>query len=245
MILFQCRLFIQNLTDRILMKLFTPKIILISSLIILICGASLGHAGTFRPVQGKRAMVVTAEVNASRVGLDILKAGGNAIDAAVGVAFTLAVTYPSAGNIGGGGFIVYRTADDSVYCLDFREKAPLRAHSKMYLDAKGEVISDLSTSGYLASGVPGTVDGLWQAHQRFGQLKWANLLKPAIDLARKGFILDASAAGMLQDALPDLQKFPPSRKRVFGGILSHLPTKVLKYFPCLRRAQEVFFWQKF
>lgn len=110
-------------------------------------------------------MVVTAHPVASKVGLEILKKGGNAVDAAVAVQFALAVVYPNAGNIGGGGFMVYRAADGATDALDFRETAPANASKDMYLDAQGNVISDLSIYGHLSAGVPGTVDGMVQAHK--------------------------------------------------------------------------------
>jgi gamma-glutamyltranspeptidase/glutathione hydrolase len=145
----------------------------------------------------QNAMVVTAHPLASKVGVDIMKKGGNAIDAAIAVQFALSVVYPSAGNIGGGGFIVIRRNDGSVYSLDFREMAPLGATRDMYLDASGQVVSELSRQGHLASGVPGTVDGMLKAHERFGTLAWKDLLQPAIDLANDGFLLTRKEASGL------------------------------------------------
>ena len=135
------------------------------------------------------AMVVSAHPLASEVGVDILKKGGNAIDAAIAVQFALSVVYPAAGNIGGGGFMVIRRNDGSIFSLDFREKAPLRGYRDMYLDPNGEVIKNLSRTGHLASGVPGVVDGMDKAHQKFGTQAWEDLIQPAIDLARNGFPL--------------------------------------------------------
>ena len=140
-------------------------------------------------VIARNAMVVSAHPLASKAGLDILKQGGNAVDAAIAVQFALAVVYPSAGNIGGGGFMVIRTKDGSDYTLDFREKAPMKAFRDMYLDSSGNVIQGLSTTGHLASGVPGTVDGMSKAFERFSTMKWSDLLQPAIDLAANGFPL--------------------------------------------------------
>ncbi len=122
----------------------------------------------------------------AEVAAAILQQGGNAVDAAVATAFTLAVTYPEAGNIGGGGFMVL-WFDGKAYFLDYREMAPDRAHRDMYLNQEGDVIANLSLIGHLASGVPGTVMGLWQAHQRFGTLPWADLVAPAIALAENGY----------------------------------------------------------
>ena len=136
---------------------------------------------------GNEAMVVTAHPEATRVGVDILSDGGNAVDAMVAVHFALAVVYPSAGNIGGGGFLVLRDTTGETYSLDFREKAPLAAHEEMYLDENGEVIDGLSLHGHLAAGVPGSVDGMLKAHERFGEVPLAKLIDPAIRLARKGF----------------------------------------------------------
>jgi gamma-glutamyltranspeptidase/glutathione hydrolase len=169
-------------------------------------------SGTFQPFHGSKAIVVTADARATEAGVKILKSGGNSIDAAVAVAFTLAVTYPTAGNIGGGGFLIFRDQDNQIFTLDFREKAPLAARERMYLDSSNVVLPNRSTLGYLAAGTPGTVDGLWRAHQRFGRTSWAKLLKPAIDLAEKGFILDASDAAVLQNAHHNLVKFPSSRR---------------------------------
>lgn len=143
------------------------------------------------------AMVVTAHPLATRVGVQILRQGGNAIDAMVAVQFALAVVYPRAGNIGGGGFMVYRAANGDLATLDFREKAPLKAHRDMYLDAKGNAIAAKSLEGHLAAGVPGSVAGMYAAHQKYGKLPWVSLLQPAIDLAEKGTVLTyAEAAGL-------------------------------------------------
>ncbi len=127
-------------------------------------------------------MVVTTDELASQVGVDVLRAGGNAIDAAIAVQFTLAVVNPEAGNIGGGGFMVLRSADGETAALDYREKAPLAATRDMYLDVDGD-LTDKSMVGHLAAGVPGTVAGMWTAHQRFGSLPWEELLEPAIAFA--------------------------------------------------------------
>ena len=137
------------------------------------------------PAVGSNGMVATDEEHATRVGVDVLRAGGNAVDAAVATAFALAVTLPSAGNIGGGGFIVLRMPDGTIDALDFREMAPGAATRDMYLDAAGEP-TDKSLVGHLASGVPGSVSGLWEAHRRYGSRPWAELVQPAIRLAADG-----------------------------------------------------------
>lgn len=161
-------------------------------------------------VVASNGMVASAHPLASQVGTDILKLGGTSADAAVAVQFALAVVHPSAGNIGGGGFFVYRNKKGKNYTLDFREKAPLQGDKDMYLDAQGNVIQGLSISGHLASGVPGSVDGMVQVHKKFGKLTWATLLQPAIDLAEKGVILTAREALGLNRIKADLQKFNPN-----------------------------------
>lgn len=138
------------------------------------------------PAKGK-AMVVVAHPSAAEVGINILKKGGNAVDAAIAVQFALAVVYPNAGNIGGGGFLVYRSAKGDINSLDFRELGPKEAYGEMYLDQKGNPIEDLSLYGPLASGVPGSVDGMVKAHEKYGSMPWKDLLQPAIDLAVNGF----------------------------------------------------------
>jgi len=147
------------------------------------------------------AIVSTAHPLASEVGLAVLKDGGNAIDAAVAVHLALAVVYPAAGNIGGGGFLVYRSGDGKeVATLDFREKAPAKAHRDMYLDAEGNVINGKSIEGHLAAGVPGSVEGCWQMFQKYSKLKdWKRLVQPAIDLAAKGFHITAAEASGLNE----------------------------------------------
>jgi len=138
------------------------------------------------PAPAKNGMVVSSHYLGSEAGNEVLKKGGNAVDAAVATAFALAVTLPSAGNIGGGGFLVYHGANGDNTCFNFREKAPLAATETMYLNQDGELIKGLNHQGALSVGVPGTVAGLWKAHQKYGQLAWADLVQPAIDLAEKG-----------------------------------------------------------
>ena len=152
-------------------------------------------------------MVVSAHPLATNVGVEILKKGGNAIDAMVGVHFALAVVYPVAGNIGGGGFMVSRKADGTVHTLDFREMAPSAAYRDMYLDEKGEVIENLSWLGHLAAGVPGSVDGMFTAHDSLGSLPIEELIQPAIDLAANGFALTEKEAGGLNAKMEYLQKY--------------------------------------
>jgi gamma-glutamyltranspeptidase/glutathione hydrolase len=160
-----------------------------------------------RPVHARRAMVVTVEPHATDIGVEVLKAGGNAIDAAVAVAFTLAVTHPSAGNIGGGGFLLARFADGRTTFLDFRERAPASASHDMYLDAAGKPTKD-SVVGYRASGVPGTVKGLEFAHRKYGRKPWADLVAPAVALAAKGFPVSFGLANSLEanERLPQFKE---------------------------------------
>ncbi|MEO0895746.1 MAG: gamma-glutamyltransferase [Bacteroidota bacterium] len=146
----------------------------------------------------EKAMVVTAHPEATRIGVEILKKGGNAVDAAVAVQFALAVAYPRAGNIGGGGFMVARMNDGRKYALDFREMAPSAAHRDMYLDSLGEVIEDLSWMGHLACGVPGSVAGMVAAHDSLGKLSWKEVIQPSIDLARSGLHITEKEARAYQ-----------------------------------------------
>jgi gamma-glutamyltranspeptidase/glutathione hydrolase len=161
-----------------------------------------GNSNSFAQISNKtkaslglvaeHGMVVSARVEASQIGIEILKKGGNAFDAMIATDLALAVAYPFAGNIGGGGFMVYRKADGTTGALDYREKAPQLANRNMYLDANGAVIPDLSTLGPLAVGVPGTIAGLFEVHQKLGSLPFADLIQPAIDLAKKGVIVTES-----------------------------------------------------
>lgn len=144
-------------------------------------------------------MVVSAHSIASIIGTDILKKGGNAADATVAVHFALAVVYPSAGNIGGGGFFVYRTNKGEYSSLDFREKAPLKSSRNMYLDSNNEVIEGLSTNSHLAVGVPGSVDGMVNIHDKYGELSWEELIQPSIDLASNGFVITKLEADKLNN----------------------------------------------
>ncbi|GAB3820887.1 gamma-glutamyltransferase [Pontibacter rugosus] len=144
-------------------------------------------------------MVVSAHPLASAVGAEVMKRGGNAADAAVAVQFALAVVYPDAGNIGGGGFLVLRQNDGSIAALDYREKAPAAARREMYQSDNGEVIEGLSQNGHLAAGVPGTVDGMVKLHEKYGSMPWQELVQPAIELAAKGFPLTQKEARKLNE----------------------------------------------
>ena len=148
-----------------------------------------------KAVQGKNGVVVSVDPYASQVGIDILKKGGNAVDAAVAVGFALAVTYPAAGNIGGGGFMIVRFPDTrEAVAIDFREIAPAGATPGMYLNEKGNYVQTKSYLGHLAVGVPGTVKGFELAMQKYGKLSWKDVIAPAIELAENGFILNKRMA---------------------------------------------------
>jgi len=161
----------------------------------LILSNVLYSQSTIKPlVESNKGMVVTTHPLASEIGLSILKKGGNAIDAAIAVNFALAVCHPSAGNIGGGGFLVYRNVKGKFFALDYREKAPLASTKDMYLDASGNVIPEKSMVGIFSVGVPGTVAGMEEMHRKFGLLPWKDLIQPAIDIARNGHALTSREA---------------------------------------------------
>ena len=176
----------------------------------LAAASQLAASSAVRPVHGTKAMVATVHPEASKVGVAILQQGGNAIDAAVAVGFALAVVYPEAGNLGGGGFMLFRRADGEVHFVDYREKAPAKATANMYLDSQGNVIPDLSTIGYKAIGVPGSVAGLVYAQKHWGKLTLKQVMEPAIRLARDGFVLDYDEANAFRDS--QLAEFPESHR---------------------------------
>ncbi len=162
------------------------------------------------PVRAPHAMVASGHELASQAGVEAMRQGGNAVDAAVATGFALAVVLPEAGNLGGGGFMLLRLADGHAHFLDFREKAPAAATRDMYLDAKGNLLPDASVVGYRAIGVPGSVAGLVYAEKKFGKLTLAQAMAPAIRLARQGFALSAHDARQLRD--PSLAAFPETRR---------------------------------
>ena len=166
------------------------------------------------PVRARNVMVASTSEIASRVGADVMKRGGNSVDAAVAVGFALAVTWPSAGNLGGGGFMLIRKADGTTEALDFRERAPLAASRDMYLDAQGNVVPKMSTDGYRAVAVPGTVAGLFLAHKRHGRLKWEDLVEPARKLAAEGFEVSYHLARSLsiKSTVDKMGPWPESRR---------------------------------
>jgi gamma-glutamyltranspeptidase/glutathione hydrolase len=177
--------------------------VLLLTVILLSCQAPVKKTG----LMADKAMVVSAHPLASDVGVEIMKKGGNAVDASVAVQFALAVVFPAAGNIGGGGFMVIRLSDGTVNTLDYREKAPAQATSGMYLDKDGNVIKGLSTEGHLAAGVPGSVDGLVEVHRKYGKLPWKDVVQPAIDLALRGIPLTEREANNLNGLQKDLIQY--------------------------------------
>ena len=202
--------------------------------LVLVCTTA---AATRQPVRARKAMVVSREDHATRAGLRVLQEGGNAVDAAVAVGFALAVTHPSAGNIGGGGFMLIRLADGRSTFIDFRERAPLAASRDMYLDASGSLTRD-GVVGYRASGVPGTVRGLEYAAQKYGRRPWASLVAPAVELAAKGFPVSFGLAGSLR-ANRLLARFPESR-RIFQRDGKHFePGETLAQPDLARTLQRV------
>ena len=168
------------------------------------------RAASVAPVAAQNGMVVSAQHLATEVGVDVLKRGGNAVDAAVAVGYALAVVYPAAGNLGGGGFMTIQLADGRKTFLDFRETAPKAATANMYLDKDGNVIKGISTKGHLAVGVPGSVSGMEYAREKYGTMKRADLLAPAIQLAEQGFALDQGDIDLLRTATKDFEEDPAS-----------------------------------
>jgi gamma-glutamyltranspeptidase / glutathione hydrolase len=174
-------------------------------LFVSICGSSMLLAqtpATFpytidKDLTTDSAMVVSAHPLATKVGVDILRQGGNAIDAAVAVQFALAVVYPQAGNIGGGGFLIYRSKSGVLDAIDYREVAPMKAKPDMFVDSTGHVMTQKSRMGALACGVPGTVHGMWAAHKKYGKMPWDQLVKPAVALAENGFQITEQEANNL------------------------------------------------
>jgi len=189
---------------------WTPKLRAAVAAVLALAAAGAANAASVAPVASEHGMVVSAQHLASKVGVDVLKRGGNAVDAAVAVGYALAVVYPAAGNLGGGGFMTVQLADGRKTFLDFREKAPLAATANMYLDKDGNVIKGLSTNGHLAVGVPGSVSGMEYAREKYGTMKRADLIAPSIQLADKGFALEQGDIDMLLTATNDFKKDPVS-----------------------------------
>ena len=174
--------------------------------------ATVVSALSFTPVAGRHGMVASSEPLASELGVQILREGGNAVDAAVAVGFALAVTHPVAGNIGGGGFMLIRLASGEAVVVDYREAAPTAASRNMYVDSHGELIPRASTVGALSAGVPGTVAGLALAEEKYGKLGLARVIAPAVHLARDGFVVSYSLSESLRQDGDRLSKFDASRR---------------------------------
>jgi gamma-glutamyltranspeptidase/glutathione hydrolase len=187
---------------------------ILALLALTLASAVPAWSASMAPVPARNGMVVTAQHLASDVGVAVLEAGGNAIDAAVAIGYALAVVYPAAGNLGGGGFMTVELADGRRTFIDFRERAPLAATADMYLDKDGKLVPGASTDGYLAVGVPGTVSGLETALAQYGTLPRARLMAPAINLAREGFVLDRGDVAMLRVATEEFAK-DPAAARIF------------------------------
>ena len=196
-------------------------------LVVLLCFFAL-PAPAFEPIAGRHGMVVSAEPLASDAGLQILKAGGNAVDAAVAVGFALAVTHPVAGNIGGGGFMLIRLADGRSVFVDYREEAPAAASREMYLDAAGEPKPNASLVGALAAGVPGTVAGLALAQQQFGKLSLARVMLPALVLAEEGFPVSYPLSESLRADRDLLDQFEASRRIFLHNGQLYEPGQIFK-----------------
>lgn len=188
------------------------NVILILTTLILIIPYGNGYGQATLPVSAKKGMVVCSDKNASKVGLEILKEGGNAIDAAIAMSFALAVTYPGAGNIGGGGFILFCRKDGLITSIDFREKAPQGSTPAMFLDDHGNIKNNSNHKGILSVGVPGTVAGLDLAHRKYGKLPWEKLIAPAIRLAENGFHVSESLSGNFKYFKDEFLKYPSSLK---------------------------------
>lgn len=192
-------------------KISSSQIPIISFLIFLITTTIIySHIG--QPISGRNGMVVSASSIASKVGVQILKEGGNAIDASVAVGFALAVTYPYAGNLGGGGFMVLHLKDGKNTTIDYREKAPLSAHKDMYLDEDGNYMSELSQKGITSVGVPGSVAGLIYALEKYGTFTLEKVIQPAINLAYNGWELDLYSAKSFSRTLKRFKEYPSSFK---------------------------------
>ena len=184
-----------------------PMRVAVAALLVAIVPALL--IGSTQPIRARRAMVVSQDGLASRVGAQVMRDGGNAIDAAVATAFALAVTYPTAGNIGGGGFLVYRPAEGDSVAYDFRETAPARSLPTMFMK-DGEYDRVSHHNSHLAVGVPGTVAGLHLAWSEHGSLPWQRLVEPAVTLARDGFTVTDGLARSLAGVLPRMADYPAS-----------------------------------
>lgn len=209
------------------MLIYFKKTFLIFSFLFFVSAISV-QAIAPDPVRSKNGVVVSASNLASKVGLQILKKGGNAVDAAVAVGFALAVTYPSAGNLGGGGFMVIHLNDGKNITIDYREKAPLKSSSNIYFDDKGNIAPDKIQEGVLSAGVPGSVAGLIYALEKYGTMKLADVIQPAINLAEFGFPLEYRLAQSFKDYLDYFKKYESSLKIFSKNGLPYLEGEIFK-----------------
>ncbi len=221
-----------------LFRVASGKLRLISSVAALAAAftAALPMNAASAPSRARQGMVVTQDEIGSKVGFEVIRAGGNAIDAAVATAFALAVTHPTAGNIGGGGFIVYRRADGETAAYDFREKAPAAASPTMWLK-DGKYDAELHHFSHRAVGVPGTVAGLHLAWKDHGSRPWKELLQPAIRLAREGFEVSHGLARSLETMIPHFRKYPASLAQFSKAGAPYAPGEILRQ-PELARSLE-------
>ncbi|MGH9398503.1 MAG: gamma-glutamyltransferase [Terriglobia bacterium] len=208
-------------------------------LVALLFPVCIPTASAYEPVAARHGMVVSSESRASQAGVEVLRRGGNAVDAAVAVGFTLAVTYPFAGNIGGGGFMLIHMADGRSVMVDYREEAPGDASRTMYLDSSGNIIPDASIVGALAVGVPGTVAGLALAEQKYGKLGLAKVMAPAIRLAKGGFPVSYWLSQSLRSHQSLLSKFPNSRRIYLRGGSLYQPGEVFRQPELARTLREI------
>lgn len=209
------------------MLIYSKKTLLIFSFLYFISVVSV-QADAPDPVRSKNGMVVSASNLASKVGLQILKKGGNAVDAAVAVGFALAVTYPSAGNIGGGGFMVIHLKDGKNITIDYREKAPLNSTNTIYIDEKGEIVPEKIQEGILSAGVPGSVAGLIYALEKYGTMKLADVIQPAINLAELGFPLEYKLAQSFKGYLDYFKKYESTFRIFTKNGLPYLEGEIFK-----------------
>ncbi len=218
----------------------TVRLCHIKTLVALLCALLFAALALgFSPVAAKHGMVVSSEEHASQAGVEILRAGGNAVDAAVAVGFALAVTHPYAGNIGGGGFMLVRLATGDAVVIDYREEAPAAARRDMYLNAKGELLPEASTIGALAAGVPGTVAGLALAEQKYGKLALARVLEPAMRLAEDGFPVSYWLGGSFRHYQDLLSRFPETRRIFLRDGKLYEPGEIFKQPELARTLKEI------
>ncbi|MFC4871885.1 gamma-glutamyltransferase [Negadavirga shengliensis] len=197
-------------------KVFIP-VLSLATVLLLVFSCHTEKRITETGLVTQKAMTVSAHPLASEVGTAIMQRGGNAVDAAIAVHMALAVVYPQAGNIGGGGFFVIREKDGIYHSLDFREKSPLLSDRDMFLDEEGKPLPEKSQNGHLAAGVPGAVDGMVKAYEKFGSLPWEELIQPAIELAENGFVLTSEEADYFTRVSQNLKKYSTVDPVQFSG----------------------------